>query len=166
MLDPHGFVATCNSTNFLCVRGGEVWAPTTKYQARRSAGPAVSTLARSRPSTRQPLYALAPDSRSRSLRLERECPFTRCCRSPISYSFPAAPAPSSRRCRGSRGRTSFACAGSSGSPCARATSRSRRCTAPTRRWSRGPSLGCSRWCGPTPILFANSPARLPAHRAR
>lgn len=32
MLDPHGFVATCNSTNFFVVRDGEVWAPTTKYQ--------------------------------------------------------------------------------------------------------------------------------------
>lgn len=51
MLDPHGFVATCNSTNFFIVRKvrsalsrqeylfmvhpqrkGEVWAPTTKYQ--------------------------------------------------------------------------------------------------------------------------------------
>jgi branched-chain amino acid aminotransferase len=32
MLDPHGFVATCNSTNFCIVRDGEVWAPTTKYQ--------------------------------------------------------------------------------------------------------------------------------------
>jgi hypothetical protein len=32
MLDPHGFVATCNSTNFFIVRQGEVWAPTTKYQ--------------------------------------------------------------------------------------------------------------------------------------
>eukprot|EP00798_Chlamydomonas_sp_ICE-L_P021413 gene21413-28371_t len=32
MLDPHGFVATCNSVNFFCVRDGEVWAPTTKYQ--------------------------------------------------------------------------------------------------------------------------------------
>ena len=32
MLDPHGFVATCNSVNFFCVRKGEVWAPTTKYQ--------------------------------------------------------------------------------------------------------------------------------------
>ena len=27
-----GFVATCNSTNFMVVRGGEVWAPTTRYQ--------------------------------------------------------------------------------------------------------------------------------------
>lgn len=25
MLDPHGFVATCNSTHFFIVRGGEVW---------------------------------------------------------------------------------------------------------------------------------------------
>ncbi|KAI8474363.1 MAG: branched chain amino acid aminotransferase [Monoraphidium minutum] len=27
MLDPSGFVATCNSTNFIIVRRGEVWAP-------------------------------------------------------------------------------------------------------------------------------------------
>jgi branched-subunit amino acid aminotransferase/4-amino-4-deoxychorismate lyase len=33
MLDPRGFVATCNSTNFFIVRkGGEVWAPTGSYQ--------------------------------------------------------------------------------------------------------------------------------------
>ena len=25
MLDPHGFVATCNSTHFFIVRKGEVW---------------------------------------------------------------------------------------------------------------------------------------------
>jgi branched-chain amino acid aminotransferase len=31
MLDPHGFVATCNSTNFFVVRGGEVWTSTGKY---------------------------------------------------------------------------------------------------------------------------------------
>jgi branched-chain amino acid aminotransferase len=31
-LDPHGFVKTCNSTNFFIVRGGEVWAPTRAYQ--------------------------------------------------------------------------------------------------------------------------------------
>lgn len=30
MLDPHGFVATCNSTNFLMVKKGALWAPTTK----------------------------------------------------------------------------------------------------------------------------------------
>lgn len=32
MLDPHGFVKTCNSTNFFIVRDGEVWAPTRAYQ--------------------------------------------------------------------------------------------------------------------------------------
>ena len=32
MLDPQGFVATCNSTNFCIVRDGELWAPTAKYQ--------------------------------------------------------------------------------------------------------------------------------------
>ncbi|MCA9736526.1 MAG: aminotransferase class IV, partial [Gemmatimonadetes bacterium] len=31
MLDPQGFVATCNSTNFFCVRKGEVWTATPKY---------------------------------------------------------------------------------------------------------------------------------------
>lgn len=28
MLDPHGFVATCNSTHFFIIRGGEVWTST------------------------------------------------------------------------------------------------------------------------------------------
>lgn len=32
MLDPNGFVKTCNSTNFFVVRAGEVWAPTRSYQ--------------------------------------------------------------------------------------------------------------------------------------
>ncbi|MBC6438882.1 MAG: aminotransferase class IV [Rhodospirillales bacterium] len=31
MLDPHGFVATCNSTHFFIVRGGEVWTSTGRY---------------------------------------------------------------------------------------------------------------------------------------
>jgi branched-chain amino acid aminotransferase len=31
MLDPQGFVATCNSTHFFIVRGGEVWTSTGKY---------------------------------------------------------------------------------------------------------------------------------------
>jgi branched-chain amino acid aminotransferase len=31
MLDPHGFVATCNSTHFFIVRQGEVWTSTGKY---------------------------------------------------------------------------------------------------------------------------------------
>ncbi|RDW74832.1 D-aminoacid aminotransferase-like PLP-dependent enzyme [Coleophoma cylindrospora] len=32
MLDVHGFVKTCNSTNFFIVRDGQVWAPTRAYQ--------------------------------------------------------------------------------------------------------------------------------------
>src|SRR4051794_7866571 len=31
MLDPHGFVATCNSTHFFIVRGAEVWTSTGMY---------------------------------------------------------------------------------------------------------------------------------------
>jgi len=31
MLDPHGFVSTCNSTNFFIVRGQQVWTSTGKY---------------------------------------------------------------------------------------------------------------------------------------
>src|SRR5437764_5410667 len=31
MLDPHGFVATCNSTHFLIVRNGEIWTSSGKY---------------------------------------------------------------------------------------------------------------------------------------
>lgn len=31
MLDPHGFVATCNSTHFFVVRRGQVWTSTGKY---------------------------------------------------------------------------------------------------------------------------------------
>ena len=31
MLDPHGFVATCNSTHFFIIRGGEVWTSSGKY---------------------------------------------------------------------------------------------------------------------------------------
>lgn len=31
MLDPHGFVATCNSTHFFLVRKGELWTSTPKY---------------------------------------------------------------------------------------------------------------------------------------
>ena len=31
MLDPHGFVATCNSTHFFIVRKGEAWTSTGKY---------------------------------------------------------------------------------------------------------------------------------------
>ena len=31
MLDPHGFVATCNSTHFFIVRKGEVWTSSGDY---------------------------------------------------------------------------------------------------------------------------------------
>lgn len=31
MLDPHGFVATCNSTNFFIVRKGQLWTSTGRY---------------------------------------------------------------------------------------------------------------------------------------
>jgi branched-chain amino acid aminotransferase len=31
MLDPHGFVATCNSTHFFIVRNGEVWTSSSRY---------------------------------------------------------------------------------------------------------------------------------------
>ena len=31
MLDPHGFVATCNSTHFFIVRAGEVWTSSGNY---------------------------------------------------------------------------------------------------------------------------------------
>jgi branched-chain amino acid aminotransferase len=31
MLGPHGFVATCNSTHFFIVRGGEVWTSSGDY---------------------------------------------------------------------------------------------------------------------------------------
>ncbi len=31
MLDPHGFVSTCNSTHFFIVKGGEVWTSTGDY---------------------------------------------------------------------------------------------------------------------------------------
>lgn len=31
MLDPHGFVASCNSTNFFVVRGKELWTSTGRY---------------------------------------------------------------------------------------------------------------------------------------
>lgn len=31
MLDPHGFVATCNSTHFFIIRGGELWTSSGRY---------------------------------------------------------------------------------------------------------------------------------------
>ena len=34
MLDPRGFIASCNSTNFFIVRGGELWTSTGNYSFR------------------------------------------------------------------------------------------------------------------------------------
>ena len=31
MLDPHGFVSTCNSTNFFIIRSSEVWTSSGQY---------------------------------------------------------------------------------------------------------------------------------------
>jgi branched-chain amino acid aminotransferase len=31
MMDPHGFVSTCNSTHFFMVKGGEVWTSSGEY---------------------------------------------------------------------------------------------------------------------------------------
>ena len=36
MLDPRGFVASCNSTNFFIVRKGELWTSTGAYRSRAS----------------------------------------------------------------------------------------------------------------------------------
>jgi branched-chain amino acid aminotransferase group I len=44
MLDPHGFVATCNSTNFFIVRRGEVLAPKGSYQLKGITRSAVMVL--------------------------------------------------------------------------------------------------------------------------
>ncbi|KAG2433280.1 hypothetical protein HXX76_008347 [Chlamydomonas incerta] len=44
MLDPQGFVATCNSTNFFIVRKGEVWAPSPRHQLRGITRARVLTL--------------------------------------------------------------------------------------------------------------------------
>jgi branched-chain amino acid aminotransferase len=34
MLDPRGFVASCNSTNFFIIRKGELWTSTGRYSFR------------------------------------------------------------------------------------------------------------------------------------
>ncbi|MDH3228551.1 MAG: aminotransferase class IV [Alphaproteobacteria bacterium] len=46
MLDPHGFVATCNSTNFFIVRRGAVWTSTGRYCMNGITRANVLTLAR------------------------------------------------------------------------------------------------------------------------
>src|SRR3954453_9417433 len=46
MLDPHGFVATCNSTHFFIVRRGEVWTSTGDYCIRGITRGAILRLCR------------------------------------------------------------------------------------------------------------------------
>ncbi len=46
MLDPHGFVATCNSTHFFIVRRGELWTSTGRYCLRGITRGKVIELAR------------------------------------------------------------------------------------------------------------------------
>jgi len=46
MLDPHGFVASCNSTNLFCVRQGELWTSTGRYNFNGITRGTVLALAR------------------------------------------------------------------------------------------------------------------------
>ncbi len=46
MLDPHGFVASCNSTNFFIVRRGELWTSTGRYNFKGITRRKVLDLAR------------------------------------------------------------------------------------------------------------------------
>jgi branched-chain amino acid aminotransferase len=46
MLDPHGFVASCNSTNFFIVRNGELWTSTARYNFKGITRRDVLALAR------------------------------------------------------------------------------------------------------------------------
>ncbi|WP_353979998.1 aminotransferase class IV [Salinicola endophyticus] len=46
MLDPHGFVASCNSTNFFIVRDGELWTSTGRYNFNGITHKTVMRLAR------------------------------------------------------------------------------------------------------------------------
>ncbi len=52
MLDPHGFVATCNSTHFFIVRKGEVWTSSGKYCLGGVTRPVVLEVARDAEHTR------------------------------------------------------------------------------------------------------------------
>jgi branched-chain amino acid aminotransferase len=47
MLDPHGFVASCNSTNFFIVRRGELWTSTGRYNFKGITRGKVVDIARS-----------------------------------------------------------------------------------------------------------------------
>jgi branched-chain amino acid aminotransferase len=46
MLDPHGFVASCNSTNFFIMREGELWTSTARYNFKGITRRHVLALAR------------------------------------------------------------------------------------------------------------------------
>ena len=46
MLDPHGFVASCNSTNFFIVRGGELWTSTGRFNFKGITRAKVIAIAR------------------------------------------------------------------------------------------------------------------------
>lgn len=46
MLDPHGFVASCNSTNFFVIRDGELWTSTGRYNFKGITRRNVLALAR------------------------------------------------------------------------------------------------------------------------
>ena len=47
MLDPHGFVASCNSTNFFIIRGDELWTSTGRYNFKGITRRKVLEIARS-----------------------------------------------------------------------------------------------------------------------
>ncbi|NNE40853.1 MAG: aminotransferase class IV [Marinicaulis sp.] len=53
MLDPHGFVSTCNSTHFFIVRGGELWTSTGDYCLGGITRSTILTLARENDVTAQ-----------------------------------------------------------------------------------------------------------------
>ena len=62
MLDPHGFVATCNSTHFFIVRKGEVWTSTASIASAASRAATCSRSA-ARPAFRAFEKILQPDRR-------------------------------------------------------------------------------------------------------
>ena len=66
MLDPHGFVATCNSTHFFIVRRGEVWTSSRAFcLGRITRGTVLAAAGRGHPGARAQLQ---PDRRVRRRR--------------------------------------------------------------------------------------------------
>ena len=53
MLDPRGFVASCNSTNFFIVRGGELWTSTGAYSFKGITQASVHRRPGARPAARR-----------------------------------------------------------------------------------------------------------------